>query len=64
MHIYLHIFTPIFFTLFVMDGLFKVLLISDWEDLQCIVIGNQFKLRGQLAMYFSHWTCPTARHFT
>ena len=36
-----------------MDGLFIVLFISDWEDLQYIVNGIQFKLSGQLAIYFS-----------
>ena len=43
-----------------MDGLFIVLLISDWEDLQCTVIRNQFKLSGQLAIYFSPWAYPIA----
>ena len=57
-----HFNIDIFYT--VMDDLFIVLLISDWEGIQCIVIGNQFKLSDQLAIYLPHWTCPTAGHFT
>ena len=51
------------FVLFVMDGVFILLLISDWGDLQGILIGNRFKLSGQLAIYFSHRTSPIAGYF-
>ena len=54
---YIHIFTMFIFC----SGWFIHRALNfDWEDLQCIVIRNQFKQSGQLAIYFSHWTCPIA----
>ena len=44
---YIHI-----FTMLVTDGLIILLLISDWEDLQVVVIRNQLKLSGQMAYSF------------